>query len=141
MNITPNKISIPLHKAYITEYEISKVVDSIKSGWLTMGPKTVRFEEEFSRYIRSKHSIAVNSCSAALHLALKAIDIQEGDEVIAPTMTFTATGEVVCYFKAKPVLVDVDKETHNIDPSKKEKTSQKDTQMRSIAQNVSYVLL
>jgi len=111
-------MQIPFHRTYITEEEISGVVDSLRSGWITMGPKTVRFEEEFNRYIGSKHSVAVNSCTAALHLALKAIDLREGDEVIIPTMTFTATGEVVCYFNAKPVIVDVEKDTHNIDIKK-----------------------
>lgn len=114
-------MQIPFHKTYITEEEITEVVDSLRAGWLTMGPKTVKFEEEFREYIGSKHSIAVNSCTASLHLALKAIDLRQGDEVIIPTMTFTATGEVVCYFDAKPVLVDVDKETHNIDISAIEK--------------------
>jgi dTDP-4-amino-4,6-dideoxygalactose transaminase len=107
-------MEIPFHKPYITEEEVTEVVDSLKSGWITMGPKTVRFEEEFGRYIGSKHFVAVNSCTAALHLALKAINLKPGDEVIIPTMTFTATGEVVCYFGAKPVLVDVEKDTHNI---------------------------
>lgn len=114
-------MQIPFHKPYITDDEIAEVVDSLKSGWITMGPKTVRFEEEFGSYIGSKHSVAVNSCTAALHLALKAINLKPGDEVIIPTMTFTSTGEVVCYFGAKPILVDVEKETHNIDVSAIEK--------------------
>lgn len=114
-------MEIPFHKAYITDEEITEVVDSLKSGWLTMGPKTVRFEEEFADYLGTRHSIALNSCTAALHLALKAINLQPGDEVIIPTMTFTATGEVVCYFNAKPVLVDVDRDTHNIDVKEIEK--------------------
>jgi dTDP-4-amino-4,6-dideoxygalactose transaminase len=114
-------MDIPFHKPYITDDEIAEVVDSLKSGWITMGPKTVRFEEEFGSYIGSKHSVAVNSCTAALHLALKAINLKLGDEVIIPTMTFTSTGEVVCYFGAKPILVDVEKETHNIDVSAIEK--------------------
>jgi len=114
-------MKIPFYKPYITDEEISEVVDSLKSGWLTMGPKTIKFEEEFGRYIESKHSIAVNSCTAALHLALKAINLKPGNEVIIPTMTFTATGEVICYFGAKPVIVDVDKKTHNIDVSEIEK--------------------
>lgn len=109
------KREVPFHKAYITDEEIAEVIDSIKSGWLTMGPKTLRFEEEFSRYIGARFSVAVNSCTAALHLALKAIGLKEGDEVIIPDMTFTATGEVVCYFGARPVIVDVDRDTHNID--------------------------
>lgn len=114
-------MQIPFHKTYITDDEIAEVVDSLRSGWITMGPKTVRFEEEFNRYIGSKHSIAVNSCTAALHLAFKAIDLKAGDEVIVPTMTFTATGEVVCYFNAKPVIVDVEKDTRNIDIEKIER--------------------
>ena len=114
-------MQIPFHRTYITEEEISEVVDSLRSGWITMGPKTVRFEEEFGKYTGARHSIAVNSCTAALHLALKAIDLKPGDEVIIPTMTFTATGEVVCYFNAKPVIIDVEKDTHNIDIEKIER--------------------
>ena len=114
-------MEIPFHKPYISDDEITEVLDTLKSGWLTMGPKTVKFEEEFAKYIGSKQAVAVNSGTAALHLALKAIDLQAGDEVIIPTTTFTATGEVVCYFNAKPVLVDVDKRTHNIAISEIEK--------------------
>ena len=114
-------MNIPFHKPYITDEEINEVVDSLKSGWITMGPKVVRFEEEFAGYIGSKHAVALNSCTAALHLALKAINLKPGDEVIIPTMTFTSAGEVICYFNAKPILVDVEKETHNIDVSAIEK--------------------
>lgn len=112
---------IPFHKPYITSDEINEVIDSMRSGWLTMGPKTVRFEEEFNQYIGSKHSVAVNSCTAALHLALKAIDLKPGDEVIIPSITFTATGEVVCYFGAKPVIIDVERDTCNMDVKAVEK--------------------
>lgn len=111
-------MQIPFHKPYITDDEIDEVVDSLRSGWLTMGPKTHRFEKEFAGYIGSRHAIAVNSCTAALHLALKAINLKPGDEVIIPTMTFTATGEVICYFNAKPIIVDVEKETHNLEITK-----------------------
>jgi dTDP-4-amino-4,6-dideoxygalactose transaminase len=111
-------MEIPFHKAYITEDEISEVVDSLRSGWLTMGPKTIEFERRFAEYIGSKNAVAMNSCTACLHLALKAIDLQEGDEVIVPTITFTATAEVITYFRARPVFVDVDKETCNIDPAR-----------------------
>jgi len=107
-------MEIPFHKPYISEEEIAEVVDTLKSGWITMGPKTIRFEEEFARYISSKHAIAVNSGTAALHLAVKAIDLRPGDEVIIPATTFTATAEVICYVNAVPVIVDVEKETHNI---------------------------
>jgi dTDP-4-amino-4,6-dideoxygalactose transaminase len=108
-------MEIPFHKPCIGEDEISEVLDTLKSGWITMGPKTMRFEEEFGRYIGSSQAVAVNSGTAALHLALKAVGLEAGDEVIIPTTTFTSTGEVVCYFNAKPVIVDVNRETHNID--------------------------
>lgn len=115
MDEGPDHMEIPFHRAYITEDEIAEVVDSLRSGWLTMGPKTVRFEELFCLYTGARHALAVNSCTAALHLALRAIGLRQDDEVIIPTMTFTATGEVVCYFNAKPVIVDIDRETLNID--------------------------
>jgi dTDP-4-amino-4,6-dideoxygalactose transaminase len=111
---------IPFHVPAIGEDEIRSVVETLKSGWLTTGSKVKSFEEDFARYVGSKHAIAVNSGTAALHLALDAIGIQEGDEVIVPTMTFTATAEVVLYFKAKPVLVDCERDTLNLDPAKLE---------------------
>jgi dTDP-4-amino-4,6-dideoxygalactose transaminase len=111
-------MQIPFHKPYITDEEINEVVDSLKKGWLTMGPKTIEFENQFKNYIGSKNAIAVNSCTAGLHLALRAIGLKEGDEVIVPSTTFVATAEVVNYFNAKPVLVDVEKDTHLIDVSK-----------------------
>ena len=92
------------------------MVETLESGWLTSGSKVKTFEEDFSRFIGCQYSVAVNSCTAALHLALEAVGIEEGDEVIVPTMTFTATAEVVVYFKAKPVLVDCRPNTLNIDP-------------------------
>ena len=97
---------IPFHVPQIDNDEIYSVIETLKSGWLTTGVKVKRFEEEFARYLGSRHAVAVNSCTAALHLALEAVGIEEGDEVIVPTMTFTASAEVVLYLKAKPVLVD-----------------------------------
>ena len=108
---------IPFHKPYITIDEITEVLDSLRSGWITMGPKTIEFENKFKDYIGSKNAVSMNSCTACLHLALKAIGLQEDDEVIIPTVTFTATAEVVTYFKAKPVLVDIEASTFNLDPS------------------------
>jgi perosamine synthetase len=107
---------IPFHVPQIGEDEIRSVVEILSSGWLTTGTKAKQFEEDFARYVGSRYAVAVNSCTAALHLALDAIGIQEGDEVIVPTMTFTATAEVVLYFKAMPVLVDCLPETFDIDP-------------------------
>jgi dTDP-4-amino-4,6-dideoxygalactose transaminase len=109
---------IPFHKPEIGDAEIDSVIETLRSGWLTTGPKVKRFEAEFARYIGCSHAVAVNSGTAALHLALDAVGIKEGDEVIVPTMTFTATAEVVLYFKARPVLVDCEPGTLNIDPNK-----------------------
>src|SRR5436309_2026835 len=77
-----------------------------RSGWLTTGPRVKQFETEFAQFIGARHAIALNSCTAALHLALEAAGVGRGDEVIVPTMTFTATAEVVNYLNAVPVLVD-----------------------------------
>ncbi len=112
---------IPFHKPLVTDDEINEVVDTVKSGWWTMGPKTLRFESEFRSYIGAKFSLAVSSWTAAAHLALEAMGLKEGDEVIVPSFTFTASAEIVCYFKAKPVIVDVDKDSFNISPEEIEK--------------------
>src|SRR5690349_24127908 len=97
---------IPFYKPSIGEAEIEEVVDALRSGWLTSGPKVRQFEAEFSRYLGHRHSVALNSCTAALHLALEAIGLRAGQTVLVPTMTFAATAEVVRYFNAIPVLVD-----------------------------------
>lgn len=99
----------------IGEEEVAEVVDSLRSGWVTTGPKVQRFEEDFAHYIGCRHAIAVNSCTAALHLALAARDIGPGDEVIVPTLTFCATANVVVHTGARPVIVDVN-EHGQIDP-------------------------
>jgi perosamine synthetase len=111
---------LDFHVPSIGEDEIKEVVETLRSGWLTTGAKTKRFEEEFAEYVGAKHAIAVNSGTAALHLALDAIGLERGDEVIVPTTTFAATAEVVIYFNARPVLVDIDSRTLNIDPVKLE---------------------
>jgi len=109
-----NKDFLYFHKPFISEDEVNEIVDTVRSGWLSMGPKTIKFEEAFNSYIGSKKSIAVSSWTAAGHLALEAYGIRPGDEVIVPTMTFPATAEIVCYFGARPVFVDVDEGTLNI---------------------------
>ena len=111
-------MQIPFHKTHTTDEEINAATEAIKSGWVTMGPKTVAFEKEFKAYIGSQEAVSVNSATAALHLALKAIGLQRDDEVIVPTNTFVATAEVVTYFDATPVLCDIEEDTHNIDVSK-----------------------
>ena len=107
---------LPFHMPDIGEEEVSEVVQVLRSGWLTTGTKAKQFENEFAAMVGARHAIAVNSCTAALHLALEAIGVREGDEVIVPTMTFAATAEVVAYLKAKPILVDCTPDTLNISP-------------------------
>lgn len=109
---------LPFALPEIGDEEIAEVVDTLKSGWVTTGPKTARFEREFSAFLDDEalHSIAVNSATAGLHLALEALGIGPGDEVITTTHTFTATAEVVRYLGADVVLVDCDPVTLNIDP-------------------------
>ena len=111
-------MQIPFHKTHTTDEELNAAIEAIKSGWLTMGPKTVEFENAFKSYIGSSEAVSMNSATAALHLALKATGLQRGDEVIVPTTTFVATAEVVTYFDAVPVLCDIEESTHNIDVSK-----------------------
>ena len=112
---------LPFSAPDIDEAEIESVVETLRSGWLTTGPKVKQFEEDFAKYVGCQHAVAVNSATAALHLALGAVGIEEGDEVLVPTMTFAATAEVVLYFKAKPVLVDCRQDTLNLDPQRIEK--------------------
>lgn len=104
----------------ILEDEIQEVVSTLRSGWLGTGPKTHRFEEDFKIYVGSKHAVALNSCTAGLHLALEVIGIKEGDEVITSPITFPSTANVIVHHRAKPVFADVDRSTMNIDPQKLE---------------------
>jgi len=108
---------LPFHTPDIGEEEIQSVVETLRSGWLTTGSKVKQLEENFAAYTGAPYAVAVNSGTAALHLALEAIAIKPGDEVIVPTMTFTATAEVVLYLNARPVLVDCEPDTLNIDPA------------------------
>ena len=96
--------------------ELQQIKEALDSGWVTTGPKVRQFETEFVVAVGAKHAIAVNSCTAAMHLALEAIGLQRGDEVITTPYTFAATAEVVRYFDAKPVLVDIRPDDFNIDP-------------------------
>jgi dTDP-4-amino-4,6-dideoxygalactose transaminase len=107
---------IPFARPDIGDEEIAAVTAVLRSGWLTTGPRTKEFEQEFAHAVGARHAVAVNSCTAALHLALEAIGVRPGDEVIVPTLTFAATAEVVRYLNAKPVLVDVLSADHQIDP-------------------------
>lgn len=110
---------LPFALPDIGEEEINEVVLALKSGWVTTGPKTKQFEADFIQYLGGGlESVSVNSATAGLHLALEAIGIKEGDEVITTPYTFTATAEVIRYLGAHPVFVDIDPKTFNIDPDK-----------------------
>ncbi|MCA9924119.1 MAG: DegT/DnrJ/EryC1/StrS aminotransferase family protein [Anaerolineales bacterium] len=108
---------LPFNRPDITEAEIEEVVDTLRSGWLTTGPKTRQFEAQFAEYVGARFAVAVNSCTAGLHVALAAAGIGPGDEVIVPTMTFAATANVVLHQQARPVFVDVLPGTLNMDPA------------------------
>lgn len=106
---------LPFAKPDIGADELALVTAVLQSGWLTTGPKTKQFEAEFAELVGAKHAIAINSATAAMHLALEASNIGPGDEVITTTYTFAATAEVIRYLDATPVLVDIDPVTFNID--------------------------
>jgi dTDP-4-amino-4,6-dideoxygalactose transaminase len=111
---------LPFALPEIGEAEIAAVADALRSGWVTTGPKTARFEQDFVDYLgphEGLHAVAVNSATAGLHLALEALGIGEGDEVITTTHTFTASAEVVRYLGADVKLVDINPHTLNIDPA------------------------
>src|SRR6187551_4016043 len=94
---------IPLFDLRLEEEDVQAVLDVLRSGWLTMGPKTQEFEQAFAEHLKVKHAVAVSSCTAALHLAYLAAGVGPGDEVIVPAMTFAATASAVIYCDATPV--------------------------------------
>lgn len=112
---------LPFAKPSIGEDAIADVAESMRSGWIAMGPKTIRFEEDFSKYNDATWSLSVNSATAGLHLALMALDIGPGDEVITTPMTFAATINTILFVGAKPILADIDRNTLNIVPENIEK--------------------
>ncbi len=112
------QVPLPYHLSSIDGDEIREVVDTLRSGWLTTGPKTQRFEGDFKDYIGCHQAVGVNSCTAGLHLALAVSDLNEGDEVITTPMTFAATTNVLIHQRLKPVFVDVEPDTMIMDASK-----------------------
>jgi len=114
-------------KPAIGQDEINEVMDSLESGWIGTGPKALKFEEDFRKYINCRYAVALNSCTSALHMALLINNIGCGDEVITTPFTFCATANVILHVGAKPVFVDIDRETFNIDVSKIEEKITKKT--------------
>ena len=106
---------IPFALPLIGDDEIDEVVSTLKSGWLTTGPQTRRFENDFASFLRRDHAIAVNSATAGLHLALEAVGVGRGDVVVTTIYTFTATAEVIRYLDATPIFLDIDPVTKNLD--------------------------
>jgi perosamine synthetase len=109
------RVQVPFFRPSISEAEIAEVVACLRSGWLTTGPRTKQFETAFAAQVGGKHALAVNSCTAALHLAVEALGLEPQHAVLVPTMTFAATAEVVRYQGASPLLVDCDPVTLHLD--------------------------
>jgi dTDP-4-amino-4,6-dideoxygalactose transaminase len=109
---------LPFAPPLIGDEEIAEVVEALRSGWITTGPRAKRFEGDFARYLGAPGALALNSCTAALHTALVTLGIGPGDEVITTPMTFAASVNVVEHVGARPVLVDVEPDTLNIDPAR-----------------------
>ena len=119
-------LKVPYFEPWITDNDKKMITNALNQRWLTNGPFLKKFEKKFSKFIDIKHSIGVSSATHGLHLCLKSIGIGKGDEVIVPTMTFAATADAVTYCGAKPILVDVDKNTFNILPEEiKKKVNRK----------------
>jgi len=108
---------LPFALPDVNNSELAQIKEALDSGWITTGPKARRFEGEFAAFVGATHAVAVNSCTAAMHLALEATGLQAGDLVITTPYTFAATVEVIRYFDAVPVFVDVEADTLNMDPN------------------------
>lgn len=116
----------------IGEEEISAVVDSLRSGWITTGPRVERFESAFKEYTGAQAALALNSCTSALHVALAALGIGPGDKVVSTPMTFASSIHVIEHVGAQPVLVDVEPDTLNIDPAQVEAAVKRDPAIKAI---------
>jgi len=110
-----NKTNVPFMRPELGDEEINEVLDTLRSGWLTTGSKVKLFEQNFAEAVRAPFAIALNSCTAALHLAVEALGLNAGQAVLVPAMTFAATAEIVLYKNAIPILVDCDPVTGNMD--------------------------
>ena len=108
---------IPVAKPYFGEEEERALVDALRSGWVSQGPRVAEFEGKFAEYVGAPHAVAVSSCTTALHLALVTAGIVPGDEVLCPSLSFIATANAIVYAGARPVFVDIDESTYNMDPA------------------------
>jgi len=124
--------AVPFFRPDIRDAEVNAVVSVLRSGWLTTGPVTERFEQEFAQAVGARYAVGLNSCTAALHLAVIALGLRPGQGVLVPTMTFAATAEVIRYEGAVPVLVDCDAETGHVDLRAVERVLSGATQCRGV---------
>jgi dTDP-4-amino-4,6-dideoxygalactose transaminase len=115
LSVSSGSSNVPFFRLSLNDGEIQEVIDTLRSGWLTTGPKAKRFETEFAAAVPAGYAVSVSSCTAALHLAIEALGLKPGQGVLVPTMTFAATAEVVRYQGAIPILVDCDPVTLNLD--------------------------
>src|SRR3979409_2158837 len=111
------KMTVPITKPALTEEEARAPYESIKSGWVTQGPKVAEFEKAVAAYVGATHGIATTSCTTGLHLALATAGIGPGDEVIVPSFTFIASANAILYTGATVVFAEIDPRTYNIDPN------------------------
>ena len=108
--------TVPLARPSFGIREERAVVDALRSGWVSQGPRVAEFEKRFAQYVGAAEAVAVSSCTTALHLALVAAGIRPGDEVLCPSLSFIATANAIVYAGARPVFVDIDALTFNMDP-------------------------
>lgn len=121
MKTGPSERQVPLALPWLGEEEEREILETLRSGWLTTGPRTREFERRFAEYVGCRQAIGVNSCTSGLHLSLVALGVGPGDEVITSPITFAATANVIVHQGAKPVFADVDPETLNVDPAEIER--------------------
>ncbi len=115
--MSPNTMTIPIARPSFGRPEEEAVVEVLRSGWVSQGPRVAEFERRFAEYVGAAHAVAVSSCTTALHLALLAQGVKPGDEVICPSLSFIATANAIAYAGATPVFADIDRSTYNLDPS------------------------
>lgn len=118
--VTTTRMSIPITKPFIGPEELAAVQRPLETGWLVQGPYVKEFEDKFGRFVGANHSVATTSCTTALHLAVAALGLRPGDEVLVPAFTWVATANVVEYMGARPVFVDIDITTFNLDVARLE---------------------